>query len=221
MAPVNPSGRPREAASRPDADASVRIRVRLSADERREQIMAAAVTVIADRGFAAATATEIAATADVAKGLVWRYFADRDELMLRTAAHLDELLRGEVVGRLDLAAPATDVVRQALRHLASLTRTHTAELRALDQIIHNLLTPDGAQLLSIDDYERGYRLQEELFARGIAEGSMAPADTRVMAVTYQGAIDAMIAYLTAHPEVDPERYAAELAEILVRGYGAR
>lgn len=183
--------------------------------------MAAAVTVIADRGYTAATATAIAATADVAKGLVWRYFADRDELMLRTAAHLDEMLRVEVVGRLDLAAPATDVVRQALRQLASLTRTHAAELRALDQIIHNLLTPDGAQLLSVDDYERGYRLQEELFTRGIAEGTMAPADVRVMAVTYQGAIDAMIAYLTAHPEVDPHAYAAQLADILVDGLATR
>ncbi|MEH3154171.1 MAG: TetR/AcrR family transcriptional regulator [Gordonia paraffinivorans] len=198
-----------------------RVRVRLSADERRAQIIASAVAVIADRGFAAATATEIAATAGVAKGLVWRYFADRDDLMLRTAQHLDETLRAEVVGRLDLDVPATDVVRQALRHLASLTRTHAAQLRALDQIIHNLVTPDGAQRLSLADYERGYRLQEELFARGVAEGSMSPADTRVMAVTYQGAIDAMIAYLTAHPEVDTDTYAEQLADILVQGLATR
>ncbi|GAA1908966.1 TetR/AcrR family transcriptional regulator [Williamsia serinedens] len=200
---------------------SPRVRVRLSAEERRSQIVAAAVAVIAERGFAAATATEIAARAEVAKGLVWRYFTDRDDLMRRTAEHLDEQLRAEVVGRLDLDVPATDVVRQALRHLASLTRTHAAELRALDQIIHTMLAPDGTQVLSLDDYERGYRLQEELFARGIAEGSMAPADVRVMAVTYQGAIDAMIAYLTAHPEVDPDVYAEQLADILVGGMAAR
>jgi len=221
MAPVSPSGRPRETASRPDDDAPVRVRVRLSADERRGQIMAAAVTVIAERGYAAATATEIAARADVAKGLIWRYFTDRDDLMLRTAAFLDDRLREQVVARLDLDAPAPDVVRQALRHLASLTRTHPAELRALDQIVRNLRAPDGEPLLSIDDYERGRLLQRELFARGIAEGSMTDTDTHVLAITYQGAIDAMIAYLTAHPEVDPEAYAATLAEILVQGIGIR
>lgn len=221
MAPVSPSGRPRETASRPEVDAPVRVRVRLSADERREQIMAAAVTVIAGRGYAAASATAIAAAADVAKGLVWRYFDDRDDLMYRTAIHVATRLREEVADRLDLTAPAPDVIRQALRHMASLTRTRPDELRALDQIAHNLHTPDGDVRLSVDDHEPGYRMQETLFARGIAEGSLAPADTRVMAVTYQGAIDAMLGHLRSHPEVDPDRYATELAEILVRGYGAR
>jgi hypothetical protein len=37
-----------------------------------------------------------------------------------------------------------------------------------------------------------------LFARVIAEGSLAPARTRVRAVTYQGAIDAMLAELLVH-----------------------
>ncbi len=31
--------------------------------------------------------------------------------------------------------------------------------------------------------------------------------TRVMAVTYQGAIDTMLAYLDAHPDTDPTAYA--------------
>lgn len=183
--------------------------------------MAAAVTVIADRGYTAASATAIAATADVAKGLVWRYFDDRDDLMYRTAIHVATRLRDEVVQRLDLQQPAPDVIRQAVRHMASLTRTHAAELRALDQIANNLHTVDGDLRLSVDDYEDGYRLQESLFARGIAEGSLAKADTRVMAVTYQGAIDAMLGYLRHHPEVDPERYAAAMAEVLVRGYATR
>lgn len=221
MVPVSPSGRPRETASSTDVAPPVRARVRLSADERREQIMTAAVTVIADRGYTAASATAIATAADVAKGLIWRYFDDRDDLMYRTAIHVAMLLRDEVTQRLDLERPAPDVIRQALRHMASLTRTHSDELRALDQIANNLHTADGDLRLSVNDYEAGYRLQESLFARGIAEGSLAEADTRVMAVTYQGAIDAMLGYLRYHPEVDPQQYAATLAELLVRGYGAR
>ncbi|MDF3281359.1 TetR/AcrR family transcriptional regulator [Gordonia sp. L191] len=183
--------------------------------------MAAAISVIAERGYAAASATAIAITAEVAKGLIWRYFDDRDDLMRKTAEHIDERLRTEVVDQLDLSQPATDIVRQALHHLALLTRTHAAELRALDHIVHNLLTPEGDQRLSVHDYETGYRLQEELFARGIAEGSMNPADTRVMAVTYQGAIDAMLGYLTAHPELKPAIYAEQLANLLINGFGTR
>ena len=63
--------------------------------------------------------------------------------------------------------------------------------------------------------------QELLFRRGQAEGSLGDFDPRVMAVTYQGSIDVMIAYLEDHPEVDPGAYAAELAEILLSGMQAR
>jgi hypothetical protein len=38
-----------------------------------------------------------------------------------------------------------------------------------------------------------------------------------MAVTYQGAIDTMLAYLDAHPEANPTAYADALIEILLRG----
>lgn len=36
-----------------------------------------------------------------------------------------------------------------------------------------------------------------------------------MAVTYQGAVDTMIAYLHAHPETDAHPYADALADLLL------
>ena len=36
-----------------------------------------------------------------------------------------------------------------------------------------------------------------------------------MAVTYQGAIDTMLAYLDAHPDADPSAYAGTLADLLL------
>lgn len=36
-----------------------------------------------------------------------------------------------------------------------------------------------------------------------------------MAVTYQGAMDAMFAYLDSHPDEDADKYADSLADILL------
>ena len=97
-----------------------------------------------------------------------------------------------------------------------------SDLECFDRIylngwVHNLRRPDGTPRLTLDVYEETYRAQESLFRRGQAEGALRGFDTRVMAVTYQGAIDMMLAYLETNPDVDPERYADELAEILLVG----
>lgn len=39
-----------------------------------------------------------------------------------------------------------------------------------------------------------------------------------MAVTYQGAVDTMLAYLQAHPDADPARHAPALADLLLEGF---
>lgn len=64
-------------------------------------------------------------------------------------------------------------------------------------------------------YEETYQAQEKLFRRGQTEGSLRDFDTRVMAVTYQGAIDAMIGYFESHPGTDVGSYADSLSSLLI------
>lgn len=183
--------------------------------------MAAAIQEVVDRGYEGASLTRIAARADVAKGLVWRYFTGKDHLMESTAKATMETMREHIVDTLDMDEPVPDIIRTALRQAASQILTHRNELIALNRIVHNLHGPDGAERVTVDFYEETYLGQEGLFRRGQAEGSLGDFDTRVMAVTYQGSIDVMLAYLEEHPEIDPHGYAAELAEILLGGMRAR
>jgi AcrR family transcriptional regulator len=196
-----------------------RPRRRLGEDERRRQIMAAALQEVADRGYEGASLTRVAARAGVAKGLVWHYFAGKDDLMGATARAAMEALRADVVAGIDLDRPVPDVIRAALRAAAALVRTRRDELVALNRIVHNLRRAGGEDVAA-DFYEETHRAQEELFRRGQAEGSLRRLDPRVMAVTYQGAVDTMLAYLEAHPDVDPGAYAAALAEVLLGGMQA-
>lgn len=179
--------------------------------------MTAAVEELADRGYDGASLTRIAERAGVSKGLIWHYFAGKDDLMECTAKATLATVRDRIAGDLDLTRPVPDVIRAALRHAAALSVTHRAELVALNHIVHNLRHPDGTPRLTLDFYEETYRAQEALFRRGQAAGTLRDFDTRVMAVTYQGAIDVMLAYLESNPDVDPGDYAAKLAEILLAG----
>lgn len=192
-------------------------RQRLSAEARREQIIRAATTVVAADGYANATLTEIAATAGVAKGLIWHYFDDRDDLMKQALARLVEDLRDALVADLDVSAPADQVIRAVFAHTAESTRSHGTELATIDQIVHNLRTPDGRQLVTMLDYEETYAQHGALLARGQSEGLIRRADVRSMAVAYQGMLDAMIGYLQAHPEADPLVSAGQHADVFLLG----
>ena len=192
-------------------------RRRLTAEQRRHQIFDASCEVIAAKGYATATLTEIADRAGVAKGLLWHYFQDRDDLMTQTLIHLAGQIREVVVTGLDLTASVPEVILGVLASTALLTRTHPAQLEAIDQIVHNLRNPDGRQRVTVHDYDATYQEHEQLLTRGQAENSIRPGDVRVMAVSYQGVIDAMIGYLQIHHDVDPHRYSAAVADLLLTG----
>ncbi|MFE1770896.1 TetR/AcrR family transcriptional regulator [Streptomyces sp. NPDC059008] len=192
-------------------------RQRLDEDRRRAQIIAAAVAELAEQGYDGLSLTRVAKRAGVSKGLVWHYFAGKDDLMESTARATMTTIRDRIADSLDLTEPVPDILRAALRRAAALNLTHRVELTALNGIVHNLRHPDGTPRLTLDVYEETYQAQESLFRRGQAEGTLRDFDTRVMAVTYQGAIDMMLGYLGSNPRVDPDDYADKLADILLTG----
>ncbi len=192
-------------------------RQRLSAEQRREQLIRATVAVISRLGYQNASLAAVAAEAGMSKGLLWHYFADGEELMEATARATLINLRETVAADLDLSAPIPQVIRAAIHRAAALHQSHRAELRAMREIVDNLRHPDGTHRLGLKEYEQTYQQQAALFQRGQDEGSLRRVDTRYLAVTYQGAVDAMLSYLDAHPDTDADRYAATVADILLDG----
>jgi AcrR family transcriptional regulator len=197
------------------AQAADRRRRRLGEDERREQIIRGCLEVLACEGYRKASLARIAQAAGVSKGLVSHYFSDKETLMEQTAIATVAHLRAEVASAIDLTAEVPDIIKAAVHYASQLRQTHSRELRAVDQIAHNLRQADGTPRLDLRAYEDTYQAQERLFQRGQQEGSLRDFDTRVMAVTYQGTVDTMIAYLDAHPEADAHAYADALIELLL------
>jgi AcrR family transcriptional regulator len=197
-------------------------RRRLSAGERRRQLIAATVSVLSRCGYQNTSLAAISREAGVAKGLLWHYFADGDDLMEQTARATLADLRETVASDIDLSARVPQVIRAAIRRAAALRESHRAELRAVREIVQNLRNPDGTLRFGLNElYEETYTLQAALFQRGQDEGSLrSGVDTRYLAVTYQGAVDAMLAYLDGSQNTDAEAYAATVADILLTGIAA-
>jgi AcrR family transcriptional regulator len=203
------------------------LRHRLSEEERRAQILRATIAVVARDGFEGASTNRIAEQAGVSKGLIWHYFADKTDLLkqaLMSAVGLaDAVLRqppgslGEELSRQadPPAGRVPDRLRNHIRSLASWARAHWDEYRAMDEIVRKLRGPDGELVFTLRDYEPVYQAYEDGYRRAQAAGIFRDFDTRVMAMTYQSAIDSMLAYCYSHPDVDIEEYADRLADILL------
>ncbi len=116
----------------------------------RAALMAAAITVVAERDTTAVPVSAIAEAADVSRQLVYQQFGDRDELLL--AAALD-LARRELLPCLaDVSDALTDRARPLAmaRHFAAHRRFYRAMLTgscafALNKALTGLLVPAHRQ----------------------------------------------------------------------------
>lgn len=184
---------------------------------RREQIVQATVSVLATEGYRRATVSRIAEQAGVSKALVLYHFTGKDELMRQTLFRVYEQMSEDVIAELDLTQPPDRLLRNLVHVTVRRGVDKRPRRRALEQIIINegVSETEDASSISFADKEPLYLGYEELFRRGQQDGLFRDFDVRVMAITYQGAVDAMFKYLDAHPESEPERYAASLAELLL------
>ncbi|HEX9459911.1 MAG TPA: TetR family transcriptional regulator [Thermoanaerobaculia bacterium] len=106
---------------------------------RVQSIQEAAIRVISRKGMASATMQEIAEEAGVAKGTIYLYFRDREELVEKTF----ETAIGELHKRIDAALDAEGPFEQRLRAVITAKLSFFNENREFFRLYHTLRMPEG------------------------------------------------------------------------------
>ncbi|WP_018759326.1 TetR/AcrR family transcriptional regulator [Paenibacillus terrigena] len=86
-------------------------------DERREQIIQAAIKVFARRGIIGTKMSMIAAEAGVSHGLVYHYFATKDELFTLLIQGAIEVSISSIEGLYDVSGSPTDKIKLLTEHI--------------------------------------------------------------------------------------------------------
>ncbi|MGW8374944.1 TetR/AcrR family transcriptional regulator [Streptomyces sp. ODS28] len=176
---------------------------------RRDQIIRAAVGLLAERGYQATTFDAICRRAGLSsKRLITYHFSGKEELYAAIA--------GQVVAEAEeFTRPALDEAEGARATLSAFIRAnvrfmadHLAQMRALQQLIVN-----GGEAWAQPHAEALDRLTG-LFAEGSRTGEFRPCDPRVTATALRAALDGMYEPLAAGAE--PDACAGELAELFDR-----
>lgn len=106
-------------------------RRRLSAADRRDQIVAAAGEVFVERGYQGTSLEDIAAHLGVTRPLIYHYFRDKDELYLELLTRARAALDEAIVDRVDLDAVPREQLRAGIRGYFAFVQEHLAQWELL------------------------------------------------------------------------------------------
>ena len=184
------------------------------AAERRHQILAAARTLFAERGFHATTTRDLAAAADINDALIYRYFPDKQAIL---AALIDEAIA--VFRALPKLPEQAPLPLERLLDQVGAAFVHTAQAN-LDLVTiliseRHALTDDTRFAEFVDD--AATRLGRLIDGEGDGQGYLT-------ARAYFGALIAFVLLqdqlgMASIRPVDAARYIHHLAQLTVRGAG--
>ena len=194
-------------------------------EARPSEIVAAALRLFTERGFAATRLEDVAAAAGVSKGTLYLYFANKEELF-------KAVVREHVVPNLDRAAAlvaahegtASDLLRALMRQFAAMLETEMAAVPKL-VIAEAGNFPNVARFYADTVVRRGFALIGGILERGIASGEFRAVDVAatVPSIIAPFLMLALVKHsLAPHARVplDPASVLAGHVELVLRGLAA-
>jgi AcrR family transcriptional regulator len=190
-------------------------------EEKRRQILDAAVRVFAHKGFHTSRVGDIAEEAGVAHGLLYHYFESKDQL-LETVFHENWSV---LLDRIRAVEESDEPAAEQLRHVALiLLRTWRHEPDVVRVVVREIARSPEVQE-RIGELVEPVGSIRRIIERGQATGEFrSDVDAEFAAAMFYGAIDSMLSgwVLGTRPDGDEAMAAAErtLVEVVLRGLAA-
>ncbi|GAA0255387.1 TetR/AcrR family transcriptional regulator [Cryptosporangium japonicum] len=172
------------------------------------------IDVVAEHGFAKASLQRIADAAGLTKAAVLYHFPSKDAIVRAAYGQVIEGLTSHV-GRAVAARSGAAALEAYVRSLIEHLRANPTHVR---MIVEAIVEDTG-----VEDVPRASSRRDAV--AGLVRGAVAAGDYRadvdpvVTAVLIDGAVDAIVGEFLADPAFDTGAAAAELIDLLRRGYG--
>ena len=177
---------------------------------RRAQIIDCAIDVIAERGFAGATLAEIAARAEVSKGVISYHFEGKNELIQQVVESVYTEAFNQIFGAMERETTAAGKLRAYIRANLEFMRDHHRRMLARVEVFTSFRKDDGSLFYDVSYNEEPLQLLSNICMQGQESGEFRRFDPRVMAITLQASLDSILVMLPLHPEIDLAAYADQL-----------
>ncbi|MEU4780392.1 TetR/AcrR family transcriptional regulator [Micromonospora sp. NPDC023633] len=169
-----------------------RVKARLSAS--RERIIAAALEIMAERGYAGCSVAAVAERAGLATGSVYRHFPTKADLVA-------EVFRTASQREVDAVARAAALETTVAERVSAVIETFAGRALRSPRLAYALLAEPADPAVDAERlvFRRAYaELIADYVAEGVAKGELPPQDPELTATALVGALaEAMVGPLAA------------------------
>lgn len=177
---------------------------RQHAEERREQILDAALHIFSEKGFAGTSIREIAREVGVTEGLLYHYFESKEQLLHACwkerswQAHLERILAGAE------GKPLSDVLRDLIGDFLATLREHGPKVRmcAIEMQRNPEMAAEHRQRISISQT----MICDFLRSRQASGEIRATADVEAAAGLFMGSAYSLFLLFGESPDDEWNRY---------------
>jgi len=189
----------------------------VAGEEKRRQLLDAAVRVFARKGFHASRVGDIAEEAGVAHGLLYHYFKSKDEVLEAVFHDNWSLLLARIASVEETDERAAD----QLRHITAIVLRTWLHLPDVVRVVIREFGRSPELSERIGDLAQPINSIARVIERGIERGEFKKVDPRVAATVVYGSIDELLTawVLDRLPAGEEDVAAAEqtLVEVSLRG----
>jgi AcrR family transcriptional regulator len=159
-------------------------------NERRLEILCAAVNLFADKGFERTTVDEIAGNANIGKGTVYLYFKNKEAIfraIIEYGLNALEQILTESVGHGDFGQQLHMIIYNNLQFIESNREFYRMFLK--EGLTFKLLSDEQSYRLIMEKHESIFSTMRQIIHEGIDQGYLRPGIPDDYVATISGILD--------------------------------
>jgi AcrR family transcriptional regulator len=186
-------------------------------EERRKQILEAALAVFGQRGFHAANVSDVAAQAGVSQGTIYWYFESKEELISAAIlSFLEELAEGSLAA-IETGETASDKLRALAASMEQIGDSASHLFTMFLEFWASSSRREEAATLWMDLLTEYKDVFVQLVNEGIATGEFRQVDAEGVVWAIMAAYDGLAAYAMLKPDLDIVRVSQAFTDALLQG----
>ena len=190
------------------------------ADERRAQIMEAALACFTRKGYNNTTMDDIAAESGLSKGSLYWYFKSKDDLFAAAIMSLPMDVGEEAVAALEQCTTASDKLRALAKSAANLSKRAEGFFSLFLEFWASSPRREETSQLWVGLLVQYKDIVVEIIEEGIRNSEFKPVDAEQLVWAMLAAYDGLAAYIMLIPDMDLERVSQVFVETLLDGLTA-
>jgi len=186
-------------------------------EQRTAQIIKAATTIFAEKGFDRATMTDIADEIGINKATIYLYFESKDALIYAIAEQVFALELADLKAACELPGAATERLTAFYKALIAEEADVLPQMPIIYEFYALGLRRDDVRAVLAGFMEQSALLLQTIIEDGVAAGEFAPTDAPKAARTFIALLDGIIIQWAYTEELDVDAQLCFSVQLLFQG----